>query len=118
MGRRHKHKSNRRDVFREDRLLTISYVFRLFPTVKEWIANRHRLNGPAFIGKTTGVEMWQVNGNYHREDGPAVILPDGTEHWYLNDVRHRIGGPAIIYPNGFQEWYEYGEKISRPQEET
>ena len=26
-------------------------------------------------------EHW-VNGQLHREDGPAIIMPDGSEFWY------------------------------------
>jgi hypothetical protein len=31
------------------------------------------------------VSKWYLNGDLHREDGPAVIYPDGTQRWYLND---------------------------------
>jgi hypothetical protein len=26
------------------------------------------------------------NGERHRKDGPAVILPDGTQYWYRDGV--------------------------------
>ena len=32
-----------------------------------------------------GDKYWFLNGELHREDGPAVELPDGTKSWYLND---------------------------------
>ena len=28
---------------------------------------------------------WYLNGNLHREDGPAVEYADGTSRWWLND---------------------------------
>jgi hypothetical protein len=31
-----------------------------------------------------GTKMWYLNGELHREDGPAVEYPDGTKRWYLN----------------------------------
>ena len=34
-----------------------------------------------------GTKQWYLNGELHREDGPAVDHADGTKHWYLNDVR-------------------------------
>lgn len=27
---------------------------------------------------------WRMNGKLHRDDGPAVIYPDGTKEWWLN----------------------------------
>ena len=32
-----------------------------------------------------GSKSWYLNGNLHREDGPAVEYPDGSKQWYLND---------------------------------
>jgi hypothetical protein len=52
-----------------------------------------------------GTQEWRLNGNRHREDGPAIIRPDGTQVWYLNDKRHREDGPAIIWSNGTKEWW-------------
>lgn len=59
---------------------------------------------------------WPENGKtvcqfgiFHREDGPALIAPDGTERWYTNGLRHRVGGPAIttLVPNGYRyQWFE------------
>jgi antitoxin component YwqK of YwqJK toxin-antitoxin module len=64
---------------------------------------------------TIARESWYLNGNLHREDGPARISyrHDGTvysERWYLNDNLHRVDGPAhIVYqPDGTIErerWY-------------
>ncbi len=53
---------------------------------------------------------WYLNGNCHREDGPAVEWADGTKHWYLNGNRHRENGPAIEYANGTKHWYLDGTK--------
>jgi hypothetical protein len=27
--------------------------------------------------------LWLENGVVHRDDGPAVIFPDGVERWYI-----------------------------------
>ena len=32
-----------------------------------------------------GNKTWFLNGNLHREDGPAIEWSDGTKCWYLND---------------------------------
>lgn len=53
-----------------------------------------------------GFEAWMLNGEYHREDGPAVIYDSGFSSWYLHGKRHRIGGPAIEDVNAsYYEWW-------------
>lgn len=29
-------------------------------------------------------ETWYLNGQFHREDGPAIILHNGHESWYFH----------------------------------
>ena len=48
---------------------------------------------------------WYLNGQLHREDGPAIEYKDGYKAWYLNDNRHREDGPAIEFSDGCKEWY-------------
>ena len=52
-----------------------------------------------------GDQYWFLNGQYHREDGPAVIWANGAQYWYLNGKLHREDGPAIICADGYQAWY-------------
>ena len=57
-----------------------------------------------------GNKIWKLpNGNYHREDGPAVEWGNGDKSWWLNDLRHREDGPAIEYSNGNKEWWLSGQ---------
>jgi hypothetical protein len=36
-----------------------------------------------------GAKYWKLpNGNYHREDGPAIENSDGYKCWYLNGVNY------------------------------
>jgi hypothetical protein len=80
---------------------------------QEWFLNGkyHREDGPAII-LPSGTQAWCLNGQYHREDGPAVIYPDGSQAWWLNGKRHREDGPAVIYPNGYQAWWLNGKQIT------
>jgi len=32
----------------------------------------------------SGTKHWYLNGELHREDGPACELADGTKFWYLD----------------------------------
>ena len=54
----------------------------------------------------------------HREDGPAVELPEGTRFWYLDGKLHREDGPAVEHPNGTSEWYRNGERLSEEEFEA
>ena len=56
------------------------------------------------------IYYYNENDQLHREDGPAVIYPDGTEMWYKNDQLHREDGPAAIFPDGEEYWCSDGEK--------
>jgi len=56
-----------------------------------------------------GDEVWVQDGEYHREDGPAVIWTDGSQFWYQNGKIHRDNGPAIISSNGDESWYKNGD---------
>ena len=33
---------------------------------------------------TDGSKYWYLNGEIHREDGPAIEWDDGSKCWYLN----------------------------------
>ena len=57
-------------------------------------------------------KYWFLNGNFHREDGPAIIFPSGTKKWLLNGELHREDGPAIEWANGYKEWYLRGLRYS------
>ena len=51
-----------------------------------------------------------MNGERHRDDGPAYTEPDGTEAWWSNGVLHRTDGPAASWPDGRLQWWENGER--------
>jgi hypothetical protein len=54
-------------------------------------------------------EEWKVNGEIHREDGPAIQFwyengQKWIESWLLNGYLHREDGPV------YQEWSKNGQK--------
>ncbi len=59
----------------------------------------HRDNGPAII-YPDGEQKWYQNGNLHRDDGPAIIHSDGTQKWYHYDKQHKDDGHAVIHSDG------------------
>jgi len=32
---------------------------------------------------SNGTKHWRLNGNIHREDGPAIEYVDGTKKWFF-----------------------------------
>lgn len=64
---------------------------------------------PIQTTRDDGSEEWRLNGELHREDGPAVTFADGSQVWMVRGHRHRIGGPAFICQNGTEEWWVDGD---------
>jgi hypothetical protein len=62
-----------------------------------------------------GSKFWYLNGERHREDGPAVEHADGCKSWYLNDKLHREDGPAIENHTGGKEWYLNGKHMTEEE---
>ena len=59
-----------------------------------------------------GDKFWYLNGQLHREDGPACEYAGGSKYWYLNGQRHREDGPACEYADGSKQWYLNGKKLT------
>jgi hypothetical protein len=64
---------------------------------------------------TNGNKYWYLNGNLHREDGPAVAHSGGYKAWFLNGKRHREDGPAIERINGDKFWWLKGERLTEEE---
>ena len=64
--------------------------------------------------------VWYTNelGETHREDGPALIHPNGDMHWMQHNVLHRDDGPAVVYVNGFRQWNIMGRVIATKGDPT
>jgi hypothetical protein len=60
----------------------------------------------------SGIKEWYLNGQLHREDGPAVERVNGDKFWFLNGQLHREDGPAIEWADGTKFWYLNGQRYS------
>ena len=58
-----------------------------------------------------GDKHWYLNGELHREDGPAVEYANGMKYWYLNGELHREDGPATEFANGETRYWINGNYI-------
>lgn len=50
---------------------------------------------------------WFKNGQYHREDGPAIIS-ENIQSWYRYGLLHRLDGPAITWDGKVHHYYVNG----------
>ena len=48
---------------------------------------------------SNGYQEWYQNDKLHREDGPALIHPDGSQFWYLNGIQYEPQDKFIIITN-------------------
>jgi hypothetical protein len=62
-----------------------------------------------------GGKSWWLNGNLHREDGPAIENSNGDKSWYLNGKLHREDGPAVERSNGGKLWYLDGKELTEQE---
>ena len=67
-----------------------------------WLRDGHPFTGQ--FTDDSGTQRWCLNGEDHREHGPAIVCADGSEIWCRHGKIHREDGPAIILANGHQEW--------------
>jgi hypothetical protein len=62
-----------------------------------------------------GTKEWRLDGELHREDGPAIEYSNGAKYWYRYGQLHREDGPAIEWPDGAEEWYRNGERVTQDE---
>lgn len=53
-----------------------------------------------------GSERWELDHKLHRDDGPALLTPEGNS-WYRHGQLHRDGGPAVEMAHGTKKWFQY-----------
>ena len=95
----------------------IEYIVKVYDDrTKKWYlnGNLHREDGPA-IEWPSGNKEWCLNGKHHREDGPAIVYSTGTKKWYVNGRLHREDGPAVEYADGTKEWWINGAEYTEEE---
>ena len=71
----------------------------------------NKIIGKEYYTYIYGNRSWYLNGERHRENGPAIELSNGDKVWYLNGKWHRDDGPAIEYADGRTEYWINGIHI-------
>ena len=69
------------------------------------------MNKPECKVYANGDKRWVLNGEPHREDGPAVERAAGHKAWYVNGKLHREDGPAVELADGDKSWWLNGEVV-------
>ena len=70
------------------------------------------MSQPEIKINSDGSKHWFLNGQYHREGGPAIEWSDGSKEWCINGKLHREGGPAIEWASGRRVWFLNGKEFS------
>ena len=89
-----------------DNLRTLDNYFRSIGVPEDIFINK--LKNGLYVNSTEGDKYWYKDGEFSRENGPAMEHSNGAKEWYLNGERHRENGPAIEYPRGSKEWWNHG----------
>ncbi len=81
--------------------------FYIHPDCKAW---------PRLIFTSFGKTWKNKEGEYHREDGPAIEnSAEGTKWWYQNGKQHRLDGPALEWESGIKLYWIDGECLSEEE---
>lgn len=76
--------------------------------------NYHRDDGPAIIQAANGNKLWYHHGRLHRTDGPAIEYGNGDKSYLIHGRLHRDHGPAIDWRE-VKSWYNHGDLIAEPK---
>lgn len=60
-------------------------------------------------------KSYWVNGNLHREDGPACEFANGTKEYWINGTLHREDGPAVEWYDGRKEYWINGWRLTKKE---
>lgn len=69
------------------------------------------MKDPKCVIRRDGTKVWLRNGEYHREDGPAIEDAQGDKFWFINGQLHRLDGPASEFSDGIKEWFWHDKYI-------
>ena len=64
---------------------------------------------PRKVSHANGGYEYRLNGELHREDGPAVDSGKGDQWWFRHNLLHREDGPAVTHASGSKWWYQKGQ---------
>lgn len=63
-----------------------------------------------------GQQEWHRHGMLHREGNlPAITNPKGTEIYAVDGQWHRTNGPALIEPSGYRGFFLHGNFLTEDE---
>jgi len=78
-----------------------------------WDNLRYRI-----VTNEEGTTIYYLDGEIHRENGPAMIRKDGTVAWVKHGGFHRENGPAVTNSNGTAEYWLNDRHLTEAQWRT
>ena len=64
-----------------------------------------------------GDKFWyNEKGQYHRDDGPAIISINGSKEYWISGKLHRDHGPAYEGAGGYKEYWLNGTRYKSLEE--
>jgi len=67
------------------------------------------------IVRKNSTRWYNLEGQLHRVDGPAVEYADGNKLYYINGELHREDGPSIEHVDGSKSYYIKGRFLSETE---
>ncbi len=61
------------------------------------------------------IRYYDDEGYFHREDGPAILFPNGSTFYYVHGKEHREDGPAVTFWNGIKRYCLDGEYYTKDE---
>ena len=80
-----------------------------------WANSQSLIELTGLFEDSDGSKSWYINGQLHREGGPAREYSDGSKAWYVNGQSHREGGPAYEGSDGSKAWFINGRKLTETE---
>jgi len=77
---------------------------------------KRQIETPICSIDNAGNKFWHIDGNHHREDGPAIEWANGGKVWKIHGICHRLDGPAYERPNGKHTWFIKGRIFASEEE--
>lgn len=61
------------------------------------------------------IRYFNKQGQYCRENGPAIECSDGSKFWFINGDYHRLDGPAVDFASGYKEYWIDGIELTEQE---
>ena len=61
------------------------------------------------------IRYYNINGELHNPNGPALVWADGYKAYFINGERHNPDGPAVVWADGCKTYYINGQRLTEAE---